>query len=131
VSIFSHSNELNICNLWKGNNNQMESAMSSSILTIGALVLGVVIGYLFGHVQNAALLRNKKRMESGKLKTGWAMMPGSMTRVAMLLVILTLVQLGIPMFFKDNIQWVVSAGIVLGYGWTFVKQLRERSTYRS
>ncbi len=99
------------------------------LIPIAAVVIGGVIGFFFGAIQNAALLRNKKLKESGKLKSGWFVMPGSFSRIAILLIILAVVQAGLPMFFQGNIQWLVSAGLVLGYGWTMVKRLRERSTY--
>jgi len=30
------------------------------------------------------------------------------------------------MFFEGNLQWAVSAGIVVGYGFIFYQQLRRR-----
>lgn len=99
------------------------------LIPVAAFIIGGGIGYLFGAIQNTALLKNKKRSEKGSLKTGWIIMPGSFSRVAVLLIVLVLVQLGLPMFFKGNIQWIVSAGLILGYGWTMVKRLRQRTTY--
>ncbi len=109
----------------------MDNQLIEVLLIFGALVVGGAIGFWFGTIQNAALLRNKKKYESGKLNSGIFIMPGSMSRIAILLVILVAVQFAVPMFFKGNIQWIVSVGIILGYGWTFVKQLRQRATYRS
>lgn len=109
----------------------MNNPLLTGLLTAAALATGVVIGYLFGAIQNAALNRNKTLKETGKLKSGWAIMPGSFGRIAILLVVLVLVQAGLPMFFHDNIQWIVSAGLILGYGWTLLKKLRERSTYQA
>jgi hypothetical protein len=106
----------------------MNSSMIESLLTIGALAVGAAIGFWFGTIQNAALKRNKKKYESGELKSGFFVMPGSMGRIATLLLILVAIQIAIPAFFQGNIQWILSAGIILGYGWTFVKALRNRST---
>ena len=47
-----------------------------------ALVAGGVIGLSFGMIQDLALRRHQKREQSGDLKSGWAVMPGSMRRVA-------------------------------------------------
>ena len=58
-------------------------------------------------------------------------MPGSMNRIAMLLIILVAMQLVAPIFFKGNIQWILSAGVLLGYGWTFAKQLRAHANYHN
>jgi hypothetical protein len=105
----------------------MGNSMVESLLIIAALAVGGAIGFWFGTIQNAALKRNKKKYESGQLKSGLFIMPGSMNRIATLLIILVVIQLAIPQFFHGNIQWILSAGIILGYGWTFVKQLRNRS----
>ncbi len=101
----------------------------TELVPAAAFLIGGIIGYLFGAIQNIALLRNKKLRESGKLKTGWLIMPGSFSRIATLMVLLVVVQIGLPVLFRGNIEWIVSAGLILGYGWTMVKRLRERSTY--
>ncbi len=108
----------------------MDKSMIMIFISLTAIIVGYVIGFWFGTIQNAALIRNKKKYESGKLKNGFFLMPGSMGRIAMLLIILVVIQFAIPMFFQGNIQWILSAGIILGYGWTFVKQLRNRTIYR-
>ena len=93
--------------------------------TVG-LGAGALIGYAFGLLQNAALLRNEKRAQSGEINSGWNLMPGSGVRVAYLLIALLIVQLVCPLIFVGNTQWVVSAGLVVGYGWMLVVQLRHR-----
>ncbi|MCL5030517.1 MAG: hypothetical protein M1480_16010 [Bacteroidetes bacterium] len=102
-----------------------------TLLTIGALVIGGVVGLLFGLLQTQARRQNKKLSDSGKLKSGWMVMPGSFGRIAILLMVLALIQVCVPMLFKGNIQWIVSLGILLGYGWTFVKQLKQRAIYKN
>jgi len=93
--------------------------------TIG-FVAGLTIGYAFGLIQDAAARRNKQRQERGLLHSGWSIMPGSMTRVAMLLVALALVQVACPLLFTHYNQWLVSGGVVLGYGTVLFQQLRRR-----
>ncbi len=53
-------------------------------------------------------------------------MPGSMRRVAYLLVALALVQVACPLLFAANCQWWVSAGVAAGYGIVLYGQLRRR-----
>jgi len=96
------------------------------IRPIAALVAGGAIGLTFGMLQNAAVRRNAKLQESGHLKSEWAVMPGSMRRVAWLVVALVLVQILCPLLFTDNSQWWVSAGVVLGYGSLLFRQFRQR-----
>ena len=91
-----------------------------------ALVAGGVIGFAFGTIQAAALRRNQRLQESGKLTNGWAVMPGSGKRIFYLLLALIVVQLVCPLLFVDNTQWFVSGGVVLGYGAVLFRQLRER-----
>ena len=107
----------------------MDKETITALISIAAIAVGFAIGFWFGTTQNAALTRNKKKYENGKLKNGIFVMPGSMSRIATLLIILVAIQIAIPMFFQGNVQWIVSAGIILGYGWTFVKQLRNHSVY--
>ncbi|HEY6952704.1 MAG TPA: hypothetical protein VI758_09870 [Bacteroidota bacterium] len=109
----------------------MKTSFLGILLPTGAVVLGSAIGLAFGMVQNAARVRNKNRGRSGDLSSGWALMPGSMRRVAFLMMALLLVQIACPFFFRDDsVQWMVSAGVLLGYGWTLFQQYRQRSAYR-
>jgi hypothetical protein len=103
--------------------------MVKELIIVAAIIVGFAIGFWFGTNQNSALVKNKKKYENGKLKNGFFIMPSSMGRISILLIILVVIQLAIPMFFQGNIQWIVSAGIILGYGWTFVKQLRNHTVY--
>ena len=99
------------------------------VLPIGGFLLGGAIGVSFGMIQDAAFARNQKRQQSNKISSGWAVMPGSMSRVAYLLVVLALIQVACPLLFEGNtIQWIVSAGVVLGYGWMLYSQFRRRGT---
>jgi hypothetical protein len=104
----------------------MKTQLLQIFIPICGMILGAVIGYIFGSIQNAALARHRKLQEGGNLKSGWNIMPGSMRRTAFLLAILGAVQLACPMFFDGgNVQWLVSAGVVIGYGWTLLQQLRR------
>jgi len=100
--------------------------MTNTLLTIAGFIVGGFIGLAFGTVQNFALRRNEKRQESGQLKSGWMVMPGSMSRVVFLMLALVLVQIGMPMLFDGMSQWMVSAGVVLGYGWMLYVEYRRK-----
>ena len=91
-----------------------------------ALLAGGFVGYAFGTIQQMALRRNEKRQQSGRLNSGWAVMPGSGRRVAYLLIALVLVQLICPLFFVNGSQWWVSGGVVTAYGIILYRQLRQR-----
>ncbi len=95
------------------------------------LAAGGVIGYAFGLLQNAALRQHEEQERNGKLKNAWSLMPGSGVRVAYLLVALALVQVICPLLFVDGTQWLVSAGVVLGYGWLLWRNLRLRLAART
>ena len=106
----------------------MITQMMNFSLPIGAFILGSVIGLSFGMIQNAGLARNKKLQEENKISSGRAVMPGSISRTAYLIIVLALVQVACPLFFEGNtIQWIVSSGVVLGYGWTLYSQFRLRT----
>jgi hypothetical protein len=57
-------------------------------------------------------------------------MPGSMRRVAYLLVALAGVQVICPLLFTNGTQWWVSGGVVAGYGLVLAQELRRRMTAR-
>ena len=103
----------------------MQIQLMVVIRSLAALIAGGVIGLGFGLVQQIALRRNQKLEQSGRLQSGWAVMPGSMKRVAYLLVALVLVQIVCPLLFIDGSQWWVSAGVVVGYGALLFRQLRQ------
>ncbi len=90
------------------------------------LAAGGVIGYAFGTLQQTALRQNEVRERTGQFKSGWSLMPGAGARVAYLLITLALIQLVCPLLFADGTQWIVSAGVVLGYGVTLFTNLRRR-----
>jgi hypothetical protein len=92
---------------------------------IGAIA-GVLIGLSFGKLQTLAWRRHQRLAQAGKLDTSWMVMPGSMRRVAYLLVALALVQLLCPLLFTNGYQWWVSGGVVAGYGTMLFLQLRHR-----
>jgi len=103
----------------------MQIQMMVVIRSLVALIAGGVIGLGFGLVQHMALRRNEKLEHSGKLNSGWSVMPGSMKRVAYLLVALVVVQIICPLLFTDGSQWWVSGGVVVGYGALLFRQLRQ------
>jgi hypothetical protein len=104
----------------------MQIHLLDIIRDLVGLLAGGIIGLAFGTLQQAALRRHEKLEQSGKLKDGWSLMPGSGARVAYLLIALVLVQYICPLLFADGTQWWVSAGLVVGYGWLLYRQLRLR-----
>jgi hypothetical protein len=104
----------------------MNIQITEILRCVAALIAGGLIGYAFGAIQQMALRRNEKRQQSGQLNSGWAVMPGSGRRVAYLLIALVLVQLICPLFFVNGSQWSVSGGLVIAYGITLYRQLRQR-----
>jgi len=106
----------------------MTIQLMNTFLVVMAVVAGGAIGYCFGIIQNLALRRNERRQQTGELNTGWAVMPGSMTRVAYLLIVLVAIQILCPLLFKDGTQWWVSGGVVLGYGYVLFRRLVQRRT---
>jgi hypothetical protein len=96
------------------------------LASVVALTAGTMIGYSFGLIQKAAARRNQHLHASGHLQSGWAVMPGSMRRVAYLLVALAGVQLICPLLFTGGYQWWVSGGVVVGYGSILLQELRRR-----
>lgn len=106
----------------------MQNQLINIIASVVALMIGGIIGASFGMIQDAARQRNERKQKSGKLKSGWAVMPGSGKRVVYLLVALVLIQIVCPLLFQNGIQWWVSGGLAGGYGFMLFWQLRRRVT---
>jgi len=104
--------------------------MIHMIQAIAGLIAGLIIGVAFGVLQDAARRRNERLQRTGKLTSGWAVMPGSGARVAYLLLTLVLIQVICPLLFVNGTQWWVSGGVVAGYGAMLFKQFRERQAQR-
>ena len=104
----------------------MDTNLTDTLRSAASLIVGGAIGLGFGLIQGVAHRRYTKRQEDGKLTSGWAVMPGSMSRVAFLLIALVLVQIPGSALFAGTAQWWVSAGVVGGYGALLFWQLRQR-----
>ena len=105
----------------------MQMHLAEILRSSAALVAGGVIGLSFGMLQDLALRRHQKREQSGNFNSVLAVMPGSMRRVAYLLVALVIVQLLCPLLFVGASQWWVSGGVVAGYGALLFRRLRHRT----
>lgn len=104
----------------------MQTQLIELLRGMAAVLAGMAIGHFFGLLQREALRRNEEREKSGKLHNPWSLIPGSGARVAYLLIALALVQLVCPLLFVEGTQWLVSAGLLVGYGWMLAAQLRSK-----
>lgn len=100
------------------------------LLALGGLVAGGIVGVAFGAIQLAAQRKYELRQRKGKSTSGWIVVPGSFTRVAFLMIALVIVQVFLPSFFLNNMQWMVSAGVILGYGWILFQQVRRQKLHQ-
>lgn len=91
-----------------------------------AVLIGFGVGYGFGLLQENARRRNATLQAKGDFKLGVQQLPGTGRRIAYLLLSLLAVQLVCPLLFRDGIQWLVSFGLLVGYGIPMWSQLRER-----
>ena len=100
------------------------------ILPGGGFILGIAIGCGFGLLQDSRFALHKSLGKIDKLASSWAGLPGPSARSIFLLVMLTLFQATFTLIFGNNgIQWIVSAGVVLGYAGTLVQQIRQSTFY--
>ena len=91
-----------------------------------ALLTGSAIGTGFGYLQALGLRQNQILAQTGRLTNAWKLMPSSAQRVVLLMITLAAIQIVCPMLFADGIQWWVSAGVAIGYGWQLFQQFRRR-----
>ena len=104
----------------------MNITFASTVFPVVALAAGSAIGFGFGMIQQFARRRYEQKERSGVFDNAWAVMPGSMTRVAYLMLALVLVQVTAPMLFGGVNQWLVSGGVVLGYGAMLFREFSRR-----
>jgi hypothetical protein len=100
--------------------------LTNMLASIMAVLVGGIIGAGFGMVQNAARRKNEEKQRKGELNSGWAVMPGSGTRVAYFLVVLLAIQFICPLLFRNGTQWWVTGGVGIGYGVMLALQIRQR-----
>jgi uncharacterized BrkB/YihY/UPF0761 family membrane protein len=101
-----------------------------ALSALGGLIAGGIVGVAFGVIQLAAQRKYELHQRKGKPTSGWVVVPGSFTRVAFLMMALIIVQVFLPSFFLSNMQWMVSAGVVLGYGWILFQQVRRQKLHQ-
>jgi hypothetical protein len=96
---------------------------SSAVL--GA-VLGVFIGGVYAALQLSALRKNEQRQQQGEPVPVGGMVPGSMLRLALLLVALVLVQVLVPNERKTNkFYWSLTIGLAVTYSVPFFWKLKD------
>lgn len=104
--------------------------MAAILFAIIGLLVGGAIGYGFGAAQRSALRKHVKMQNVGQLSSGWLVVPGSMTRVALLLAVLVGVQVVLPFLFQGpDLSWLVTGGTVVGYGWAIFRTAKTRGTW--
>jgi hypothetical protein len=95
---------------------------SSQVLGV---VLGVLIGGAYAALQLSALRKNELRQQQGEPVRIGGMVPGSMTRVVLLLVALVLVQVVVPAEKKTtNFYWSLTISLAVTYSVPFFWKLK-------
>jgi membrane protein YqaA with SNARE-associated domain len=106
----------------------MQPHLIDLLIAVCGLLLGGVIGFTFGSLQQAALHRNRKRQQGQDAAVAMTFFSGSLRRTGFLLMVLVAVQVACPMLFEGALApWIVSAGVVVGYGWTLLKKPARKS----
>jgi hypothetical protein len=103
--------------------------MIETLRVMSAVLAGGVIGIAFGLLQEKARLRYEQKQQRGELKSEFNVMSGSMRRVASLMIALVLVQVICPLLFRDGTQWLVSGGVVVGYGILLYRRFKILKTH--
>ena len=94
--------------------------MNSAILL--GILLGLIIGSAFAWLQLRAARRNELLQQQQQPTGALHQVPGSMGRVAFLLMALVAVQV----FFPHADKWSLSGALVVAYGIPFAWRLKDR-----
>lgn len=100
----------------------MTNTILNSLNLTAGLIIGGLIGKLFGSMQNVALGQNNRLQ-----KTVWVVISGSLMRITILLLMLVFIQILFPFLFDGITRWLVSVGVIFGYGWSLLKRLNARN----
>jgi hypothetical protein len=115
-----------------GEGGDVAMATQVLILPAGGFVIGLVLGWTFGLIHDTKCALHKSLRRIDEIASGWVALPALFTRSVFLLVMLTFFQVAFTLLFDENgFQWMVSAGVVLGYVWTLVQQFRRKTLSRS
>ncbi len=107
----------------------MNADIMYTLLSAGAVIFGIGTGITFGTLQHKALLRDQQMQSAKEYKKRRLVVPSSFRRIFYLVIMLMVIQYTAPMLFKNtSTQWILTAGIIIGYGWTLVRRLR---TYKN
>jgi L-asparagine transporter-like permease len=94
--------------------------------TVLGVVLGVLIGGVYAVLQLSALRKNEQRQQQGEPVRIGGMVPGSMTRVALLLMALVLVQVLVPNDKKTtSFYWSLTISLAVTYSVPFFWKLKD------
>jgi hypothetical protein len=103
----------------------MNAGLFYTIISLGALIIGLGVGVTFGTLQHKALLRDQIKQANKDYKKRRLVVPSSFRRIFYLVISLLVIQYAAPILFHtSSTQWVLTAGIIVGYGWTLVRRLR-------
>ena len=106
-------------------------ATQTFIMPVGGFILGIALGCGFGFIQHESFAHTYLG-QIDTLASTWAGISDSWARSIFLLVMLTFFQTVFTLLFGDNdIQWILSGGVVLGYAWTLVQHFRQETFFHS
>jgi len=103
-----------------------ESGVGARARRARVVVLGGGFGGVYAALQLSALHKNERRQQQGKPIRVGGMVPGSMMRVALLLIVLVLVQVLVPNEQKTTkFYWSLTISLGLTYAVPFFLKLKD------
>src|SRR5436309_3435634 len=98
--------------------------MDVSVILV--IVFGVLIGGVYAGLQLSALRKNEQRQREQGAPSVTGIVPGSMTRVALLLMALVLVEVIVPAQYKTpQFHWALVISVGLAYGVPFGIRIKD------
>lgn len=91
----------------------MDPTLKTTVMEAVAFTFGLGLGGAYGFVAEWVRRRREKTRSARPLH---GLGSGALTRTAGLLVVLVVIQVVCPVFFRAGLQWPVLGGIVAGYG---------------
>ena len=105
--------------------NRMETKVL--IFPAAGFFAGVFLGWVFGSIHDVKFIVHGMLRRFDEFAVGWVALPAPFARSIFLVVMLTWFQTAVALLFDDGgIPWIMSAGVLLGYAWTLVRQIHRR-----
>jgi hypothetical protein len=98
--------------------------------SILGMITGCIIGLAIGIAQQVSRGRSVRIQKRKRILNAWLAATGALKGAFIFLLVILLIQMILPALFDDDIKWMVSGGVVLGYAAILLDELGRSTAVR-